>query len=108
MGIATFEVATSEATFQPGTVAGNWHWVLRIEGTGDVIKDWATTDTYASADVEAEVSYKISVQRMDADKAPLGPVTSAGFTTESVPQEVIVDVSASIAIAIDGIPVGAK
>jgi len=105
---ATFEVQVQESKFPAGTVGGDWHWVLRPEDEDTIIKDWSTSDLFAESDVESEKSYKISVQRMDPNKNPLGPVTSAGFTTESVPQDVLINVSSAILIAVDGVPVGSK
>ena len=106
MAVATFEIKSAESKFPAGTVGGDWHWVLS-DGT-QVVKDWATAGTSASAEVVAETSYKISAQRTDADKAPLGPVVSASFTTEENPVEVIIDVASAIAVSIDGVPSGAK
>jgi len=102
MAIATFEMATAEASFPAGTVGGDWHWVLS-DGTA-VVKDWKTSEPFADAEVAEETAYKISAQRMDADKGPLGPVVSASFTTETDPVEVIIDVAQAISVAIDGVP----
>jgi hypothetical protein len=103
MSIATFTMKSEQAKFPAGTVGGDWHWVL---SDGEVIvKDWSTEAPFAEAEVVADTEYKISAQRMDPDKAPLGPVVSTSFSTDKDPEDVFIDVASSISVAIDGAPI---
>ena len=100
---ANFSIATKEAVFDAGTVGGQWAWALEETESlpGPAAAEavtWLTDESFTSAEVQPGTTYKVSGSRVDVNKNQLGEAVSALFTTEEVPEQVIIDVASTISV----------
>ena len=109
---ANFQVNISQGTFAPGTVGGDWHWILTTPfgpeptpenptvNNAPVIGDWTTADPYSSMTVDDGQMFIIYVQRTDKAGNALGPMVKAEFATKGEEEDVIIDVAGSVSVTL--------
>ena len=73
--------------------------ITAVDAGGEPIV-WQTQEAFASIDVDPEVTYKISVVRLDADSNPLGAPVSSVFTTEAEPADVVIQVASVLTVEV--------
>ena len=73
--------------------------VTAVDAEGERVV-WQSTEAFTSIEVDAEVTYKVSVVRLDADSNPLGAPVSAIFTTEANPEEVVIQIAGTLTVEV--------
>jgi len=93
---AEISIQTEAATFNPGTIAGDWQWIVHEEGTPPIGIRTAEPDLIF--DVEPGTNYTVTAQRLDAEGfITLGGKAEVSFKTAEL---TVINVAGSLDVSV--------